>query len=82
MVHWWVLVHSGPSFAGVLLNLTLCMTKLRVLVLCFSYFTDNSISLSFSKKKALQEPIFHTKQNMTKNPQFCGRLFDWFLDFF
>jgi hypothetical protein len=24
-------------------NLTLCMTKLRVLVLCLSYFTDNSI---------------------------------------
>jgi hypothetical protein len=24
-------------------NLTLCMTKLRVLVLCFSYFSDNSI---------------------------------------
>jgi hypothetical protein len=24
-----------------LLNLTLCMTKLRVLVLCFSYFTCN-----------------------------------------
>jgi hypothetical protein len=23
------------------LNLTLCMTKLRVLVLCFPYFTDN-----------------------------------------
>jgi hypothetical protein len=23
-------------------NLTLCMTKLRVLVLCLSYFTDNS----------------------------------------
>jgi hypothetical protein len=22
-------------------NLTLCMTKLRVLVLCFHYFTDN-----------------------------------------
>jgi hypothetical protein len=25
-------------------NLTLCMTKLRVVVLCFSYFTDNSIT--------------------------------------
>jgi hypothetical protein len=24
------------------LSLTLCMTKLRVLGLCFSYFTDNS----------------------------------------
>jgi hypothetical protein len=26
----------------VYVNLTLCMTKLRVLVLCFSYFMDNS----------------------------------------
>ncbi len=29
-------------FAGSFLNLTLCMTNLRVLVLCLSYFTDNS----------------------------------------
>jgi hypothetical protein len=28
-------------------NLTLCMTKLRVLVLCFSYFKDKSIGLLF-----------------------------------
>jgi hypothetical protein len=28
--------------AGVFYNLTLCMTKLRILVLYFSYFTDNS----------------------------------------
>jgi hypothetical protein len=27
----------------VFFSLTLCMTKLRVLVLCLSYFTDNSI---------------------------------------
>jgi hypothetical protein len=32
------IVHFCTSF----LNLTLCMTKLRVLVLCFSYFADNS----------------------------------------
>jgi hypothetical protein len=30
-------------FEGFSLNLTLCMIKLRVLMLCFSYFTDNSI---------------------------------------
>jgi len=30
-------------FCRLFLNLTLCMTKLRVLVLCLSYFTDNSI---------------------------------------
>jgi hypothetical protein len=30
-------------FCRFLLNLTLCMTKLRVLVLCFSYFSENSI---------------------------------------
>jgi hypothetical protein len=29
-------------FAGFFINLTLCMTKLRILVLCFSYFTNNS----------------------------------------
>jgi len=28
-------------------DLKLCMTKLRVLVLCFSYFTDNSILVYF-----------------------------------
>jgi hypothetical protein len=35
----WMLTYF---FAGFFLNFTLCMTKLRVLVLCFSYFTDNS----------------------------------------
>jgi hypothetical protein len=30
-------------FRKFFLNLTLCMTKLRVLVLCFSYYKDNSI---------------------------------------
>ncbi len=35
-------------FCNVFKNLTLCMTKLRVLlVLCFSYFTDNSNLLWF-----------------------------------
>jgi hypothetical protein len=31
-----------PLNAKLFLNLTLCMTKLRVLVLCFPYFTDKS----------------------------------------
>ncbi len=35
-------LNANVLFAG-FLNLTLCMTKLRVLVLCFSYFTHNSI---------------------------------------
>jgi hypothetical protein len=35
----WMLMYI---FAGFFVNLTLCMTKLRVPVLCFSYFTDNS----------------------------------------
>jgi hypothetical protein len=35
----WMLMY----FFVVFLNLILCMTKLRILVLCFSYFTDNSI---------------------------------------
>jgi len=36
-------------FAGFFFILTLCMTKLRVLLLCFSYFTDNSNILHTSK---------------------------------
>jgi hypothetical protein len=36
----WMLMYF---FAGFFLNPTLGMTKLKVLVLCFSYFTDNSI---------------------------------------
>jgi hypothetical protein len=36
----WTLLYF---FCRFFLNLTLCMTKLRVLVLCFSYFTDNCI---------------------------------------
>jgi len=36
----WTLLYF---FCRFFLNLTLCMTKLRVQVLCFSYFTDNSI---------------------------------------
>jgi hypothetical protein len=30
-------------YAGLKKNLALCMTKLRVLALCFSYILDNSI---------------------------------------
>jgi hypothetical protein len=48
--NWWFFFEFHPALnANVLfcrfflINLTLCMTKLRVLVLCFSYFTDNSI---------------------------------------
>jgi hypothetical protein len=35
--------NANVLFCRFLLNLTLCMTKLRVLVLCFSYFTENFI---------------------------------------
>jgi len=38
-IPYWMLVY----FLQVFKNITLCMTKLRVLVLCFSYFADNSI---------------------------------------
>jgi hypothetical protein len=38
-------LNANVLFCRFVLNLTLCMTKLRVLVLCFSYFTDNSITL-------------------------------------
>ncbi len=45
------------------LNLTLCMTKLRVLVLCLSYFTDNSIAwnLLWGLIIKVQYPIVHHK---------------------
>ncbi len=44
MVFWFhPLLNANVLFCSSFLNLTLCMTKLRVLVLCFSYFTDNSI---------------------------------------
>jgi hypothetical protein len=36
-------LHTNVFFWWFVLCLTLCMTKLRVLVLCLSYFTDNSI---------------------------------------
>jgi hypothetical protein len=35
----WMLIYF---FAGFFFSLTLWMTKLRVVVLCFAYFTDNS----------------------------------------
>jgi len=47
----WVSFIPPPLNASVLFlqvifeSHSLCMTKLRVLVLCFSYFTDNSIKL-------------------------------------
>jgi hypothetical protein len=38
-------LNANVLLCRVFLNLTLCMTtKLRVLVLCFSFFTDNSIT--------------------------------------
>jgi hypothetical protein len=48
--NWWFSECHPPLNANVLLsrfffNLTPCMTKLRVLVLCFSHFADNSIEL-------------------------------------
>jgi hypothetical protein len=36
-------LNAHVLFCSFFKNLTLCMTKLRVMVLCFSYFTDNSI---------------------------------------
>jgi hypothetical protein len=45
-------------FSGFFFNLTLCMNKLRVLVLCFFYVTDNSIvsaTLWCNKKDRYQE---------------------------
>jgi hypothetical protein len=36
---------NNVLFCMFFFNVTLCVTKLRVLVLCFSYFTDNSIKI-------------------------------------
>jgi hypothetical protein len=37
-------LNANVISCGFFLNLTLCRTKLKVLVLCLSYFTDNSIA--------------------------------------
>jgi len=49
------LLNANVLFCRFFLNLTLCMTKLRVPVLCLCYFTDNSDNLCFSG------PKFHYK---------------------
>jgi len=41
-------LNANVLFRKFFLNLTLCMTKLRVLVLCFAYYTDNSIVSSLN----------------------------------
>jgi hypothetical protein len=54
------------SFAGFFQkSLTMCMTKLRVLVLCFPYFTHNSTSeVPFQVRHKLH--YFHFCQNFQK----------------
>ncbi len=47
--NWWFSEFHPPLdcqciFLQVFFNLTLCMTKLRVLVMCLSYFTHNSVA--------------------------------------
>ncbi len=59
--NWWFSEFHPPLNANVLfcrfiLNLTLCMTTLRVRALCFSYFPDNSIIWNF----------FHDKYNIRR----------------
>jgi hypothetical protein len=44
-----VLWVSTPFFASFFFNLTPCMTKLRVRVLCFPYFTNNYDFFIFKK---------------------------------
>jgi hypothetical protein len=73
--NWWFSEFHPPLNADVVLfwsfflNLSLCMAKLRVLMLCFSYFTDNSIILGCFKtnKKNLSflSPCL-TDTNITK----------------
>jgi len=50
--------NANVLFCWFFLNLTLCMTKLRVLVLCFSYFTHNFIiwlSMYFSNSNPFRK---------------------------
>jgi hypothetical protein len=43
-------LNANVLFCRFFFNCTLCMTKLRVLGLCFSYFTDNSSVSTFCIK--------------------------------
>ncbi len=44
MVFWvWPPLNASVLFCMFFFNLTLCMTKLRVVVLCLSYFTDKTL---------------------------------------
>jgi hypothetical protein len=62
-------MNANVLFCRVLKNLTLCMTKLRVLVLCFSYFMDNShLPLQFLKTFWIQRN-FHFSFEKKKNPE-------------
>jgi hypothetical protein len=46
----WMSLNAYVLICSFFKNLTLCMTKLRVLVLCSHYFTDNSIILLTKRK--------------------------------
>jgi hypothetical protein len=77
----WVLMYF---FAGFFLNLTLCMTKLRVLVLCLSYFTYNSNVFGnlanlnvFKKNPMLLAPCFSPQKLDTYIPLISPHLIEW-----
>jgi hypothetical protein len=44
-------LNANVLFCKGFFNLTLCVTKLRVLVLSFPHFTDNSITLTNSEAR-------------------------------
>jgi hypothetical protein len=71
----WMLMYF---FAGVFLNLTLCMTKLRVLVLSFPDFMDISITLHYILELTISLFLFciriHHRQNERTNVQVAMRL--------
>ncbi len=56
------------------LNLALCMTKFKVLVLCFPYFKDNSIKFEIRKKSlqapTIPSPLNEKEKNQKKKPLF------------
>ncbi len=59
-------LNSNVLFWRFFKNLTLCMTKLTVLVLRFSYFTDNSV-IGLALEKAKEQLQLHLVSQFSKD---------------
>jgi hypothetical protein len=76
-------LNANVLFCRLFFNLTLCMTKLRVLVLCLSYFRYNSI-ITLGNQARINHPKF---QSLCNNTRICESFWDvhiiifasWFL---